>query len=514
MAGEPVRLAELLGALSAMSDLARGHAVDEATRSCLVATGLARRLGLAAPEVSDVYYTSLLRSVGCTATSHEISGLMGGDDIAVRARGDMVDMSRPGEAAAFIAGMGRGLPPARRLRAVAGTAALGKRAAAEGAHADCEVGAAIARRLRLPATVEAALLDVFERWDGRGGYRGLAGDAIAAPARFAAVGLCAAMFADEPRGAAAAVRRWRGRALDPELADAFLASADELLAESGVEDPWLAAVGCEPEPRRTVAADGIDALARAFADAVDLKAPFLHGHSAGVADLAARAAALAGWEEPRVRDLRRAALLHDIGRAAIPTGVWEKPGPLSIAEWEQVRLHPYHGERILLRAPALAPLAATAGMHHERTDGSGYHRGAAGPAVAAPARFLAAADAFHAMTEPRPHRPALTATSAAAALATMPLDRDAVAAVLEAAGQPRPRPPAWPGALTDREVEVLRLLAAGRSKREIAGRLVLSPATVHTHTVHIYAKAGVSTRAALAMWAMEHDLVGRNRDID
>jgi DNA-binding NarL/FixJ family response regulator len=96
----------------------------------------------------------------------------------------------------------------------------------------------------------------------------------------------------------------------------------------------------------------------------------------------------------------------------------------------------------------------------------------------------------------------------------MPLDRDAVAAVLEAAGQPRPRPPAWPGALTDREVEVLRLLAAGRSKREIAGRLVLSPATVHTHTVHIYAKAGVSTRAALAMWAMEHDLVGRGRDID
>jgi DNA-binding CsgD family transcriptional regulator len=215
-----------------------------------------------------------------------------------------------------------------------------------------------------------------------------------------------------------------------------------------------------------------------------------------------------------VRDLRRAALLHDIGRAAIPTGVWEKPGPLSIAEWEQVRLHAYHGERILLRAPAPAPLAVTAGMHHERTDGSGYHRGVAGTAVDRPSRFLAAADAFHAMTEPRPHRPALTATSAATALAAMPLDREAVAAVLEAAGRPRPRPPAWPGALTDREVEVLRLLAAGRSKREIAGKLVLSAATVHTHTVHIYAKAGVSTRAALAMWAMEHDLAGPGRDID
>jgi DNA-binding NarL/FixJ family response regulator len=116
------------------------------------------------------------------------------------------------------------------------------------------------------------------------------------------------------------------------------------------------------------------------------------------------------------------------------------------------------------------------------------------------------------MTEPRPHRPVLTAAAASAALAEMPLDRDAVGAVLEAAGQPRPRSPAWPGALTDREVEVLRLLAAGRSKREIAGRLVLSPSTVHTHTVHIYAKARVSARAALAMWAMEHDLAGPGRE--
>jgi DNA-binding NarL/FixJ family response regulator len=123
------------------------------------------------------------------------------------------------------------------------------------------------------------------------------------------------------------------------------------------------------------------------------------------------------------------------------------------------------------------------------------------------ARFLAAADAYHAMTEPRPYRPALTAAAAAATLAGMPLDRDAVAAVVEAAGAPAPAPRAWPGALTDREVEVLRLLAAGRSKREIAARLVLSPSTVHTHTVHIYQKAAVSTRAALAMWAMEHDLV-------
>src|SRR5262249_22263763 len=157
----------------------------------------------------------------------------------------------------------------------------------------------------------------------------------------------------EPQGAAAAVERWRGRALDPALADAFLASADELLAEAGVDDPWLAAVEGEPQPCRAGTAGGGRAPRPAHAPANGPQAPLLHGHSAGVAELAARSATVAGWEEPRVRDLRRAALLHDIGRAAIPTGVWEKPGRLSIGEWEQVRLHAYHGERILLRAPAL-----------------------------------------------------------------------------------------------------------------------------------------------------------------
>ncbi len=514
MAAAPVRLAELLAALSAVSDAARGRPVDDATRSCLVATGLARRLGLAPPAVSDVYYTTLLRSVGCTATSHELAGLAGGDDVSVRGRGDMTDMAQPREAAAFIGGFGRGLPAARRVRTLAGAAAHGKQAAVEGARADCEVATAIARRLRLPAAVERALLDVFERWDGKGGYRGASGEEIAVPARFAAVALCAAMFAQEREGAAAAVRRWRGRALDPAIADAFLESADELLADAAVDDPWIAVIDAEPEPRRTATPDGIDALARAFADAVDLKAPFLQGHSAGVAGLATRAAELAGWPEPDVTDLRRAALLHDIGRAGIATGVWEKPGPLSTAEWEQVRLHAYHSERILARAPTLAGLARTAGMHHERTDGSGYHRGVAGATVAPAARFLAAADAYHAMTEPRPHRPALTAAAAAATLERMPLDPDAVGAVLEAAGHPPPARRQWPAALTDREVEVLRLLAAGRSKREIAARLVLSPSTVHTHTVHIYAKAAVSTRAALAMWAMEHDLVAPGEKID
>ncbi|MGN6378034.1 MAG: HD domain-containing phosphohydrolase, partial [Gaiellales bacterium] len=302
-------------------------------------------------------------------------------------------------------------------------------------------------------------------------------------------------------------RRWAGKALDPELAEAFAEGADELLEGAAADDPWTAACECEPGPARGLPAGGLDAVAAAYGEAVDLKSPFLHGHSSGVAALAEMASAVCGLDADTQTLLRRAGHLHDIGRAGVPTGIWERPGPLSRADWELVRLHPYHSERILDRAPALAPLARTAGMHHERTDGSGYHRGASGQAIDIPSRILAAADSFHALTEHRPHRPALDHAAAAAALAELPLDRDAVAAVLEAAGQPRPARREWPAGLTEREVQVLRLLAAGRSKRQIAAELVISQSTVHTHSVHIYEKCGVSTRAALAMFAMQHDLV-------
>jgi HD-GYP domain-containing protein (c-di-GMP phosphodiesterase class II) len=210
-----------------------------------------------------------------------------------------------------------------------------------------------------------------------------------------------------------------------------------------------------------------------------------------------------------VTALRRAALLHDLGRAGVSTAVWEKRGPLTSSEWEQVRLHAYHTERILSRSAALAPLAQLAGMHHERLDGSGYHRGAPASVQSKSARVLAAADVYHALTEDRPHRPAMAQEPAARVLETQPgLDREAVAAVLETAGQHRGRVPTpWAAGLSDREVEVLRLLARGRSERQIAQALFISASTVHTHVTHIYEKAGVSTRASAALFAMEHGLL-------
>ena len=270
----------------------------------------------------------------------------------------------------------------------------------------------------------------------------------------------------------------------------------------------------EPEPLKQIPDDGIDSVARAFGDMVDLKLPFTRGHSSGVSELAEAAARRLRFNEPDVVSIRRAGLLHDLGRMSVSNRIWEKRGPLTASEWEQVRLHAYQSERILVRSPLLAPLAPLTGMHHERQDGSGYHRQATGNALPLAARVLAAADAYQAMTQERPYRPALAPATAAGLLATEVskgrLDGDCVRAVLEVAGhRTRPARSAWPAGLSDREVEVLQLIATGGSYRDVAQRLVISPKTARHHIEHVYNKIGVSTRAAAAMFAMEHDLVSR-----
>ena len=230
-------------------------------------------------------------------------------------------------------------------------------------------------------------------------------------------------------------------------------------------------IDAEPQPVATISRAGVEMVARAFGEFVDLKLAFLTGHSTRVAELAASAAEGLGCSRAEVSAVRAAGFFHDLGRVAVPNGVWEKPGPLSGGEWERVRLHPYYTERVLERSPALAPLALPAGSHHERLDGSGYHRGAAAAQLGAGARLLAAADAYDAMTHDRPHRAALDPRDARAELGEMvgsgALEKRAVDAVLEAAGAaPLTVRQGHPAGLTDREVEVLRLSPrAGRTGR-------------------------------------------------
>jgi len=444
-----------------------------------------------------------LRFAGCAATSHEIAVALGGDDIVVRARGDLIDPTQPAELLPFLASLGAGGEPLRILSRPSDVARL----KAEGARADCEVGAELTRRLRLPEAVGRAVLDSFERFDGCGVPAGRAGDEVAEAARFAAVGYAAVMFDAVAGGVVAAetVARWSGRALDPAVAAIFADSPAELLRLSSPDDLWAAVVDAEPAPRRMFGDEAaLDEALAGFGDAADLKSPWFTGHSGGVARLA-RAAA--GRLRPADAALvYRAGLVHDLGRVAVPTGVWERPGPLRPDEWELVRLHPYHTGRILAWSPVLAPLGQIACRHHERTDGSGYPAGVRASDLDAAACLLAAADVLHALGESRPHRAALDLPGASSVLSGLPLGRDVIRAVLDAAGAPPTVLPPLPADLTERELEVLRRLVAGRTKREIAAELVISQSTVHTHTVHIYAKCGVSTRAALAMFAMRHGL--------
>ena len=276
------------------------------------------------------------------------------------------------------------------------------------------------------------------------------------------------------------------------------------MAAIEVTSPWEAVLHREPEPHPWVPESRLDSVLETFADFVDMKSPWMAGHSRGVAALVALASRDA-------KNLRRAALVHDLGRVAVPNGIWDKPGPLTDGEWERVRLHAYYSERVLERSTALKPLATCAGMHHERLDGSGYHRRSQRAEISHEARVLAAADAYQAMTQPRPFRPALSHSRAAEELEAEAraghLDAEAVGRVLTAAGHRPHRTAGWPAGLSDREVEVLRLLCRGGTKKEVASLLNISPSTVDHHVRHIYDKIGVATRAGATLFAVERDLL-------
>jgi HD-GYP domain-containing protein (c-di-GMP phosphodiesterase class II)/DNA-binding CsgD family transcriptional regulator len=379
------------------------------------------------------------------------------------------------------------------------------------ARSGCEVSAALGVRLGIDKSAIAALGDVYERWDGRGIPDGRAGDQLDPVARIVHVAE-QAVLAHFSGGAAAArteVARRAGGQLDPDVCAEFARHCDEVLATLAAPDMLAAVLAAEPSPNSVVEAAQLDRLALALAIFTDLKGVHLIGHSPHVAELASGAARLMGMDATAIDEIHAAALLHDLGRTAISSEIWDRAGPLGPVDRERVRLHSYWTERVLARCPAIAALSPIAAAHHERLDGSGYHRGARATELRPSARVLAAADAFAAMTESRPYRAALAACDAArelvAAGAAGKLDPGAAAAVVEAAGLPRPRA-AWPCDLTNREVDVLRLCARGLTNRQIADALVVSARTVQHHLGSIYAKTDRRTRAGAAVFAVEHGL--------
>jgi HD-GYP domain-containing protein (c-di-GMP phosphodiesterase class II) len=505
----PFRLAEILASVSLATDLGTGQPPGHALRTCTVAAALAEAMGCGPDEARTVHQFALLRFLGCTSDAAETAAMVGGDDRAINAAMAPVLMGSGREMVGrFVRSVAPGEPPLRRLRLVAGALADPK-GTERSLSTHCEVAVMLAGRAGLEQSVVDALAHAYERWDGRGYPTRLKGEAIPLAVRVAPVARdadLAVMLGDDPREW---VRARSGRAYDPAVVEAFERVGAEVLSGLDGADEWETALASEPRPVAIVKAAALDAVLTAFADFADLKSPWIRGHSRKVAALAEEAGRLSGFDDSECDELRRAGFVHDLGRVAVENGIWDKAGPLTTSEWERVRLHPYYTERILDRCGALAPLVEPASSHHERIDGSGYHRSVSGDALSRGDRILAAADVFAALTAERPHRPAYDDEEASRALeAEANLDRDAVACVLAAAGRrPAPLPAGWPAELTDREVEVLRLIARGRSNREVAQQLFIAPKTVGRHVENMYRKIGVSSRAAAAVFAMENRLL-------
>ena len=510
--GPRVRLAEVIAALSLGTDLGLGHPMEHVLRQCVIALGLGECCGLDESERLEVYYVALLAWVGCHVDSYEQARWFG-DDIVLRNdiyKSDLIGINKVRFAMRHV---GAGAPPAQRAR-TALELLWSRRDAMASMHAThCVVAGELARRLGLGEAVRVALLQVFERWDGKGDPARLVGEAISRPVRLVQLADVVEFFyrGGGVEAAVAVARERSGTQFDPLLVECFCGEARELLAPLGAATSWDAVIGAQPGLDQLLSDEELDAALEAIADFADLKSPYTLGHSREVADLAGQASCDLGLPDEDVRLVRRAGLVHDLGRLGVSNAIWDKREPLTTPERERVRLHPYLTERILSASPALAPLGSLAAQHHERLDGSGYPRALRGNMLSPAARILAAADVYQAMVEPRPHRAAKAPAEAARDLRAEArngrLDGEAVDAVLRAAGHPISRRPERPAGLTSRELEILVLLARGLLNKQIAQRLHITPKTVGKHIEHIYMKIGVSNRAAASLFATEHGLL-------
>ncbi len=510
--GQGVRLAELVAALSLATDLGLGQPQEHIIRQTLIAMRVAELEGLSDDERTAIFYVSLLAWVGCVADAHEM-GKWFGDDMKVRSDSYLVDLTGAPMMRFMLGHVGGGSSPIRRLTMIGKFLAGGSNEVRASMSSHCEASGDLSLRLGLGPEVRDPLQQAFERWDGKGSPGEHQGDEIARIMRIVHIANDVEML-HRLGGVDAAcemLRSRRGTEFDPGLVDGFCANAGQLLASLDELDGWDTLIGGHDRLQNQLSEGELDTALEAFADYADVKSPYTLGHSRGVAALAAAAAGTVGLPQDDVTLVRRAGLVHDVGTIGVSSGILDKPGRLTEAERERVRTHPYLTARTFSKPATLGAIGQLAALHHERMDGSGYPSGLTAEALPMTARVIAAADVYHALLEPRPHRSALSRDEArdvvCAEVTAGRLDSDAVRAVLDAAGHRVRRRTEHPAGLTAREVEVLVLLARGRTKQQIASELSISAKTVNAHAEHIYAKLGVTSRGAAALFAMRHGLM-------
>jgi putative nucleotidyltransferase with HDIG domain len=400
-----IRLSEVISALSYALDVTEGQPMGHAVRSCAIGVRIGEEIGLAPEERSNLFYALLLKDAGCSSNAARLSTLFGADDLELKRTRKLIDHHRPGASLRHVLRHGR----TRRLAAIARSGADGAREMTE---LRCERGADIARMIELSETTAQAIRSLDEHWDGAGYPYGLAGDAIPLFGRILCLAQTAEVFfgVAGPRAALDVAAERRGTWFDPQLVDALLETRRDrgFWASLGGLEPHRVIAGFEPEDRvQRADEERLDRVAEAFAMIVDAKSPYTGRHSEGVARIAVGIADVLGHSPRERRDLRRAALLHDIGKLGVSNLILDKPGKLTAEEWVQMRRHPELTVRILERVGAFRGLAAIAGAHHERLDGGGYHLGLTGDRLGRDARILAVADVCEALTAERPYRSAL-----------------------------------------------------------------------------------------------------------
>jgi HD-GYP domain-containing protein (c-di-GMP phosphodiesterase class II) len=475
-------------------------------------------MGVDAAVREDAYWVALLRYVGCTGHAHEVATLFG-DDIAIRAQTLVHDAGNPAEVMGDVVSYATaGRSERERDDIIEMLQNTAHEWAVHNFTSGCEVANMLVQRLELGVGVREALAFTFERWNGKGFPTHVSGEAIPLAMRIVHVShdmeAIGRLFS--PQRAVEAARERRDSTYDPAVADVFVTHGLAWFERLRTTEPWDAVLALEPEPRRLLEGEALDRALVVMADFIDLKSPYMGGHSRRCAQLATDAARVLGLPDDATSALARAALVHDFGTTAVSNSIWDKPGPLTRTEFDRVELHPMLTEQMLRRSPALSVLNPIAATHHEKCDGTGYHKRLRADTTDAGACVLAATEVYVGLTTERADRAAVADDAAAAELRRLEadglLEPRATRAVLVAAGHGEPagrgrKRPENPAGLSRREVDVLSLAAKGLTTRQIADRLVISPKTADHHIQHIYTKIGVSTRAGAALWAMQNDVV-------
>ncbi len=435
-----IRLADILAALSHALDMVEGQPAGHCVRCCWIGIHVGRELGLTERQISELHYTLLMKDAGCSSNAARICQLYMTDDIAFKRDFKTINGSLP-QVLRFVlshTGMNTGL--AERFRALVHGFQNGGEIARELMEARCDRGAEIARKMRFAEPVAEAIRSLDEHWDGSGMPQGLSGENIPVYSRIALIAQVADVFftANGTEAARQEIAKRAGAWFDPAVAAAFdrVAAKDWFWGTLRSDALQTAIFDLEPAQQR-VFVDGsyLDDIAAAFAQIIDSKSPYTSGHSERVTLFADLIAEQLGFTEEKRGWLKRAALLHDIGKLGVSNSILDKPGKLDEAEWAAMKMHAIRGEEILSRIPAFADISAIAGAHHERLDGNGYPRGLSGDQLSLETRIVTTADIFDALTADRPYRAAMAVDKALAIMSEMvgtQIDPDCFSALRQA----------------------------------------------------------------------------------